>query len=105
MHAMVSVSYDSTSQLKKLTAMLKKIIDKSQDPDPGEQLRRALVIFYTNVIPDALRDRRDLDQIEREKGKFVYEMAAFWFNHAYDGLLKQREAKQASTKAKRVTLR
>ena len=83
-------NYDATPNLKKLTAVLRLVVDKVQDdPDPVSQRNQARILFWSNV-----KDDKDL----------VSEMLGYWFDDAYDGLVKpaskSRSVKKKSKKKK-----
>jgi hypothetical protein len=67
-------NYDATPNLKKLTAVLRLVVDKVQDPDPVSQRNQARILFWSNVKDDKFA---------------VSEMLGYWFDDAYDGLVKK----------------
>ena len=67
-------NYDATPNLKKLTAVLRQVVDKVQDPDPVSQRNQARILFWSNVKDDKFA---------------VSEMLGYWFDDAYDGLVKK----------------
>jgi hypothetical protein len=67
-------NYDATPNLKKLTAVLRQVIDKVQDdPVPASQRNQARILFWADVKDDKFA---------------VSEMLGYWFDDAYDGLMK-----------------
>ena len=56
----------------------------SEHPDPAQQRRRALLLFFDKAKPRGGTDR-DLED-------FVLEVYGFWFAHAYDDLLESPPA-------------
>jgi hypothetical protein len=76
--------HDATRQGKKLTALLKQIVTDSEHPDPAEQRRRSLLLFFDKAKPRGGTDR-DLES-------FVLEVYGFWFAHTYDDLLESPPA-------------
>jgi hypothetical protein len=78
-------NYDATPNLKKLTAVLRQVLDDAQDPDPASQRRQAAILFWANV-----KDDKDL----------VSDIIGYWFGHAYDGLVKPA-SKSRSVKKKK----
>ena len=78
-------NYDATPNLKKLTAVLRQVVDKVQDdPDPASQRNQARILFWADVKDDKFA---------------VSEMLGYWFDDAYDGLMKPA-AKSHSAKKK-----
>ena len=67
-------NYDETLNLTKLTAVLGLVVDKVQDPDPASQRNQARILFWSNVKDDKFA---------------VSEMLGYWFDDAYDGLVKK----------------
>ena len=78
--------HDATRQGKKLTALLKQIVRDSQHPDPAQQRRQALLLFFDKAKPRGGTDR-DLED-------FVLEVYGFWFAHAYDDLLESPQPRR-----------
>jgi hypothetical protein len=84
-------NYDATPNLKKLTAVLSQVIDKVQDdPDPVSQRNQARILVWADVKDDKFA---------------VSEMLGYWFDDAYDGLMKpaskSRSVKKKAKKKKK----
>ena len=80
-------NYDATPNLKKLTAVLRQVIDKVQDDrDPASQRNQARILFWADVKDDKFA---------------VSEMLGYWFDDAYDGLMKPAVKSHSVKKAKK----
>ena len=79
-------NYDETLNLTKLTAVLGLVVDKVQDPDPVSQRNQARILFWSNVKDDKFA---------------VSEMLGYWFDDAYDGLVKKDKPVSPSARSKK----
>jgi len=81
--------YDASPNLRKLTRILKAVVDQSQLPDPDRQRSRALDLFLDRIRPSE-KSRLNDPNVELLKFQFTREMRLYWFEHAYADLLRKR---------------
>ena len=90
--------YDGSPDLRRITKLLVKVMDTSQQPDPIRQRKRTYEKFLDAIKPQGpgAADAPEGEIAAYYRGMFRRELVEFWFQHAYDDLLKKRPKKKTA---------
>ena len=99
--------YDGSPDLRRITKLLVKVMDASQHPDPIRQRDRTYEKFRDAIKPHGpgAAGAPEDEIAAYYKGMFRRELVQFWFQHAYDGLLKKRPKTSKKKTAKMIKVR
>jgi hypothetical protein len=81
--------YDGSPDLRRITKLLVKAMDGAQHPDPIRQRDRTYEKFR-DAIKSQGPGAADDEIAGYYRGMLRRELVQFWFQHAYDDLLKKR---------------
>ena len=104
--------YDGSPDLRRITKLLVKAMDGAQHPDPIRQRDRTYEKFRDAIKPRGAgaADAPEGEIAEYYRGMFRRELVRFWFQHAYDDLIKnaprskKKTAKMIKVRGKKVKL-
>ena len=104
--------YDGSPDLRRITKLLVEVMDVTQQSDPVRQQKRTYEKFLDAIKPHGpgAADAPEGEIAEYHRGMFRRELVRFWFQHAYDDLMKnaprskKKTAKMIKVRGKKVKL-
>jgi len=104
--------YDGSPDLRRITKLLVEVMDVTQQSDPVRQQKRTYEKFLHAIKPHGpgAADAPEGEIAEYHRGMFRRELVRFWFQHAYDDLIKnaprskKKTAKMIEVRGKKVKL-